>query len=83
MSRILRVDLLRLGRSFAAGKRPTHPLVANYQRCFAEARVVLTIGLASLFDQHGPGIREVCTFLNMMFFMIFGRFCKVGTPPRR
>ena len=31
-SPILRFDLLRLGRLFAAGKRPTHSSVANYQR---------------------------------------------------
>ncbi len=31
-SPILRFDLLRLGRLFAAGKRPTHSLVANHQR---------------------------------------------------
>jgi hypothetical protein len=32
MSPVLRCHLLRLGRSFVAGKRPSHSLVANSQR---------------------------------------------------
>ena len=135
MSPILRGDLLRLGRLFAAGKRRSHPLVANSQRCLAPVRVVFGVGSASLFDQNGSGAREACTFSRRLSFIILvvrggqaslspiircfvparvlvrgvfpttrqngllastartfskrscfiilGRFCKIGAPPRR
>ncbi len=66
--------MLRLARLFAAGKRRSHLLVANYQRCFAQVRVVLSVVSASLFSQNRFGAREVCTYSKMMFFIISHRF---------
>ncbi len=46
-----------------SGKRLSHSLVANYQRCSVLARVDSGIWSASLFDQHGLGARDVHQFL--------------------
>ena len=55
----------------AAGKRRSHPLVANSQRCLAPVRVVFGIGSAFLFDQNGSGAREACTFSKRLSFIIW------------
>ncbi len=66
----LRGVSLRLVRLFAAGKRRSNPLVANYQRYLAPIRVVLGVGSASSFDQNGSGAREACTISKRLSFII-------------
>ncbi len=71
---ILRGVLLWLGPLFAAGKRRSHHLVANYQRCFALARGVLGLGSASLFGKRGPGGRNLCECSKRLLLIVLGRF---------
>ncbi len=56
-----------LVRFFAAGKRRSHPLVANYQRCLAPVRVVFGVGSACLFDQNGLALESVHIFKKAVF----------------